>query len=320
MTCERWKGYYIMTEFKRNVLLKKRREEMGMTRENLSDGICDVSTLYRFESGQIELKDSTIQELQGKMDRHGGLYVLSTNEALFIDEEDYYLYERCLHGNEFKKAREIVENENVLQLEDGIEKRQFLGRVKLYVSSETEMDCKDKLVIAEMLLKESVPEYDDGSFPMYRIYNYTELSLLNDIAILNWECGDKEKSFSVYKRLIEYFENTLYNRENRIYNKILINYSNYLGLSGEYQKSIDIILFAIRWLEKNSSQYLMYNYVFNIGWNLYQLYMENGKREYYEMAKKVVYESYCLCKMFDVPDCRIDVIKQFYEETFCIRV
>lgn len=302
-----------MSEFKRNVLIKRRREELGMTREELAEGICDVSTLYRFESGRIELKDSTIQDLQEMMDKCGGVYVLSLNDALFIDEEDYYLYEKYLHGREYGKAKSVVENENKLEVEDGTEKTQIIGMINVFAGERNSLFCLDEL---EKLLGLSVLEYKDGYFPMYRIYNYTELSLLNSIAVMSWNCKNVDKTFRIYGKLMEYFDNAMYNRDNRIYNKIIINYSNYLGLSGRYEKSIAIMKDGLSRLKKNATQDMMYNYIFNVGWILYQLYKENRRREYYDLAKKCVYESYCLCKMFDDPESSISVIEKYYKETF----
>lgn len=304
-----------MSEFKRNVLIKRRREELGMTREELAEGICDVSTLYRFESGRIELKDSTIQDMQEKMDKCGGVYVLSLKDALFIDEEDYYLYEKYLHGEEYEKAKGVVKNKNKLNVEDGVEKTQLIGIMNILAEEKDAVTSLDEL---EALMRLSVPEYNDGYFPLYRIYNYIELSLLNDIGVASWQCGNVKKTFDIYRRLVEYFDKVVHNQDNRMYNKIIINYSNYLGLSGNYQKSISLMIKGVKWLKENTTQDMMYNYIFNIGWNLYQLYKENRKQGYYDLAKKYVYEACCLCKTFDDPNCRISIIEQFYEDTFCI--
>lgn len=72
-------------------------------------------------------------------------------------------------------------------------------------------------------------DYDNGIFSIVRIYNETELNLLNDIAIAYSREGQISKALEIYKRLTDYFDKSIDNSESLIIIKILINYANKLG-------------------------------------------------------------------------------------------
>ena len=93
----------------------------------------------------------------------------------------------------------------------------------------------------------SIPDYNEGDFSLNRVFNLTELHILNDISIAYWKCDKKNIALNIYIKLIDYFETAVFIRESRIVIKIMINYSNYLGQMGNHEKSIEVCREGIRW-------------------------------------------------------------------------
>ena len=71
-----------MAEYIKSELIKSRRIELGITREELAEGICDVSTLLRYELGILEPTDEKFDAIQRKLDLKGNKCILPYNICL----------------------------------------------------------------------------------------------------------------------------------------------------------------------------------------------------------------------------------------------
>ena len=76
-----------MVYYNANEVIKLTRKAMGLTQEELSEGICEVVTLSRIENGHTSVKRSTYKKLMEKrlflrMCRHEFLSLLITASPL----------------------------------------------------------------------------------------------------------------------------------------------------------------------------------------------------------------------------------------------
>ena len=58
-----------MSNYRAGDIIRMTREFVGMSREELSDEICSVQTLYRIESGKTRVKRELYARLMAKMER-----------------------------------------------------------------------------------------------------------------------------------------------------------------------------------------------------------------------------------------------------------
>lgn len=182
-----------MTDYNRKDFLFNRRKELGISRLKLSDEICDISTLVRYELGDLELIESKYEKMQDKLQQPCGLYTLPYEYGLFVNLNDYKIYEDLLCNKEFDKLlRELPKIEKSLEQNTGIEKTQFISRIKLLILEKK--DSQRYLSGLIELIHLSVPEFDNGVFPTNRIYNQTELAIMNDIAIAYWQNDRRDVS------------------------------------------------------------------------------------------------------------------------------
>ncbi len=304
-----------MAEFNKVEFSQNKRKELGISREKLADGICDTTTLMRFEKGKINISEDKYEKLQIKLGQPIESFSLPQGLGLFVDYLDYVEYEKLLRN----RSKDILV-ENVSELErriqdfTGIEKHQFIGRIKLFSIKE---DKERYLNCLEDLLRESVPEYNNRIIPQNRIYNCTELSLLLSIAIAYKNLGEFDNALELYEQIMKYYSTAVSLRDDLVYNKIVVAYSNCLGLAGQYDKSMELIFDALSWMQKNSSQEMLFNYLFNVGWLLEEMWKKNNINEYHIKARKVIEQSIALAEFFDESEKAIKQMKNYYDKEFC---
>lgn len=303
-----------MSVYKKSKLLKSHRVEKGISREKLSEGICDSTTLKRYENEGMIPSDENYRMLQEKMGGRPEQIIMSYDMGLFVDIDRYQEYEDLLMNHKIDELRMKTELLKAgLKNIKSVEKEQFLGRLDSLVKDKyTESSLKE----LENLLVKSVPDYKDGFFSVTRLYNDTELFLLNDIAITYEELGEIDISLSMFDKLDIYLEQAEDNKDSLGAVKILFNYASELGRNKKYEKAMEICRKGIRLIKKNSIQEMLYAFAFNIGWIYFQMWTESKSSEYRDLAKEYVELSLAMVKYLDESPINAETIENFYNENF----
>ncbi len=303
-----------MSVYKKSKLLKERRVEKGLSREKLSEGICDSTTLKRYENEGMIPSDDNYRLLQEKMGGRPEQILLSYDMGLFIDGDRYHEYEVLLNNQKYDELRLKMQvlKEGLRKIKS-VEKEQFLGRLETLTYYDY---TEEMLTILEKLIKLSVPDYKNGDFSITRLYNDTELNILNDIGITYDKIGKTGTAISIFEKLDIYLEQSEDNKDSLVAVKIYFNYANTLGLSGRYEKSIEICKKGIALEKKNSCQEILYALVFNIGWLYDQISEKTHDEKYKEMAKEYVGLSLSLAKYFSESPINTSTIEEYYKEHF----
>lgn len=304
-------GYAIVTVFDKKEIIGKTRKTQGLTREDLSDGICDVSSLKRYEKGTINPPDDKYYDLLKKMGKNGNRYVLPCEMGLFINKHIYDEFELLLNKHDY-----FVINERLEKIKSGmnedftVEYEQFVERIRLLNVREKEhKECHGAL---EILLQKSIKDYKIGKFPTDLMINETELHILNDIGIALWQSGKWEMAIEHYEKLDKYFMNAECVDDSIIYIKVLINYSNCLGQAKQYKKSIEICRKGIWQSQKNKTQNQIHTFLFNIGWNYYYMYLDSRDEDYKNRAECYVKAALTLCKKMNESGLVLEEMSNFY--------
>ena len=303
-----------MSVYKKSKLLKSHRVEKGFSREKLSEGICDSTTLKRYENEGMIPSDDNYRMLQEKMGGRPEQIIMSSDMGLFIDIDRYQEYEELLVNHKYEELKMMMKMlKDSLKTVNSVEKEQFIGRLELIKYNEY---TKESFVEFERMIKLSVPDYKDGVFSVTRLYNDTELYLFNDLALNYYELGNLEKADEVFQRLDTYFDQAEDLKDSIVAVKILFNYSNLLGKSGNYEKAISICKKAIALLKNNSCQEMLYTFIFNIGWLYDQMWEKSHEDSYKSKAKEYIELSLVLAKFFNESPVNTDTIEGYYNERF----
>lgn len=225
-------------------VIKRKRKELGLTQEELCEGICEPSTISRIESGkQVPAKnklDALLQRLDLPGDRY---YALLSKNELEISNLQSQIISCNVSKNKrdglqyLKKLEEIVSEDDHLI-------RQFILRSKTafgYLDGEDirpyTFDEKEKMLFEALYL--TVPKFDIKEIDK-NYYTVEEIKIINQIALNYSDAGQNKKAIDVYNQFLKYIEKHLMNLKESNGLVILISYncSRSLYLEKRYEESI----------------------------------------------------------------------------------
>lgn len=233
-------------------IIKQRRNELGLTQEQLCEGICEPITISRMENGKQVPSYNNIKALLQRLGLPDNRYyaLLSKNEIeIEILKEEILSSKIC-----FEKALED-EKENVReftlgkihQLESIIDNndrvtRQYIISIKCFLGdtdgSYNFIEQRNTLLKALQL---TVPCFSVENISI-RYYSSYELVLISQIAATYSMEGESEKAISIYRQLFYYIQ------ERKQYSiqytanlsSIAHDYARALKMANYYEEAIEI--------------------------------------------------------------------------------
>lgn len=225
--------------------IRRKREGEGWTQEELSNGICDRSTLSRIEKGQV-LDEVILLKL---LERLG---VPSERFQVFMSQENFEIAQmkkeivadNCdkRFSRALEKIRKLEENTS----EDDLFTNQFLLRARAAAGYEEngehrayDIPTQREMLIQSLELTEpGIRTKDINSF----LFGEEEIKILNQIAITYAEEENRPKAIAMYRFVMNYLQNHFVDGEIRAVALPLIayNYSKYLGMEHRYEEAIEV--------------------------------------------------------------------------------
>lgn len=299
-----------MAVFQLGPIMKARREELGLSQEDLADGVCAVPTLSRIENGERMPTKNHFEMLMQRL----GYSAMSLD--FFTDKKDFLVYElkfkvrQAYIANNYSLARKFMEElEAMLDKPTKIDK-QFLLLHQVLLNQKRFSNA-EKLKQLETAIQLTCPKYKRNYVP--RVLSYDEIILLNNIAICYDVAGDHERAISILTALKEYYDHHVISEEEALRTQpmILYNLSKFLGLSGMYDKCIEICDIGIRIARISGRCQLLGKTLFNRAWALIKRDWTGDSDAAEKTLKQAYYVSAAMEKDQDK-----DFIQRFYEETF----
>lgn len=192
-------AYYLM-----NRVVKLARIALGMTQEELCEGICDVRVLSRSENGRQELKKENFRKLMARMGR-----AAEPIYAVCVDKDGRLLEDRENMERAFKRydyaaaeryLRRMQEN-----ADDNLLTRQYLAR------AEAVADYRQKRIGAEefakrvdQALRMTVPDYEKYVYRTDKVFPFVKEELLGLLSLGNayMYLGQYEKGKQTYNAIL----------------------------------------------------------------------------------------------------------------------
>ncbi len=184
-------------------VIRRTRESLGMTQEELCEGICDVVTLSRIENGRNTPSRANFELLMERMGRSGKKYLPFIRSG---DIRDHLLreeLERSLRVHDYQTAEEkLHELEESLESEDNVN-YQYLLRMKVMIDSElgrgSEEEHREKLKKA---IKCTIPNFSEDIMEKNVILTEQELKIICNIAITYMEEKQYDHSIKILKNIL----------------------------------------------------------------------------------------------------------------------
>ena len=191
-----------MSNYRAGDIIRMTREFVGMSREELSDEICSVQTLYRIESGKTRVKRELYARLMAKMERvPEKSYAICVGKNLELLEERK-LFEQAMQNYDYEKA-DLYLGRMKEKADDNVITRQYL------LKSEALMDyyCKrsDNQTTIEKLqeaVRLTLPDYEEC---LKKDFPFTEQEIMNLMSLANAyaHAGDVDEAVYIFERLLQ---------------------------------------------------------------------------------------------------------------------
>lgn len=307
-----------MGEYSKSAIIRYTRIAIGMTQEELSETVCDPVTLSRYESGKIDPSDEKFQRLMKRMGESGNIYLFpikgSTEEIDCLMTSLLYAIERREWDTVDKIKKSIIKNHNFRL--DYPENRQFIKRIEIILKyNRGEIDVITSINELREAWRYTSKNYKPEDFPISTILRETEILILFNLATFYKIARKYQSALILYKRLDTYFCRKDMNNDYKPIYLIYVGYSNLLGEMGCHEESIQICFKAINKLLMNNQANYLYNFYYNIGWNILKIKEIDSKINTQRMqeAKLYVWLAYQLCEKYPEDRSNLNKIKELYQ-------
>lgn len=229
-------GMYLMSE-----VIRRTRENRGISQQELCDGICSLQTLNRIEAGHQTPSRNNFKALMERMGKNGDRYQLCLHGDMetLIEWEKFNL---LLANREFEVLDEELQKiEKGIDVEDVVN-RQFLLRIRAIADYKMgRIDVLQERELLEKALKLTVPEYRDCQLPI-GIYSRNEIFIFCNIASTYNESNDIDTAIMMLEQLKKYFQNTSIDLDERSITEVFAmqNLARYYGIKGDAEKAYQI--------------------------------------------------------------------------------
>lgn len=237
-----------MDEFQLGTYIKKRREELGISQEEICKGLCAVSSLSRIENNQQDpsrsLTMNLLERLGLSQDKFTALWGQKDIHVGALKREiirDMIRLRRASKEDRSQITEQILgklaELETITNPDDR-SIRQFLLAHRARLGS---YSIDERLSIQLEAIRLTCPKFDPEDFQRGR-YNMGECRLINQIANTYSQGGQRKRAIDIYRQLLWNIEK--YDKELVEYAGIFClaahNYAIDLGKETHYLEAVEI--------------------------------------------------------------------------------
>lgn len=274
--------------------IKQKRLDLGLTQEQLCDGICEPMTLSRLENGKQTPGRNRINALLQRMglpdDRYFAL--LSKNElemeALQKEIVACNVTEQVAEG--FEK---LAQFEALAAPDDQIAQQFILSSKVLLGRLDGRYMPREQIDMLMQAIRLTVPCFDLENIESF-LYTKDEITIINQIGLAYSDDGQNKKAAEIYYQLLRYVRKHFKETITLIgaLPLVLYNYARVLDLCGRYEEGAELA----QECRKACIQYGHYQELPRC------LEIEAECRHFMgdeEISKELYYQSYYLCKVVE---------------------
>lgn len=256
-----------MAVFQLGPIIRNRRIELGLSQEDLADGICSVPTLSRIENGERMPTKNHFEMLMQRL----GYSAMSLD--FFTDRQDFLIHELKFKIRQAYVSKDLLlansllgEYENLISNESNID-QQFHMLYHTLLNLE-QYSQQEELASFESALRLTCPSYSSGRIP--HALSYEEIILLNNIAVCYDVPETRHKAISILRTLKTYYDTHVINSEEALRTQpmVLYNLSKALGMAGYYDECLEICDEGIHLAKKTSRCTFLGEILYNRAWVL----------------------------------------------------
>lgn len=285
-----------------NEIIRKCRENAGLSQEALSDEVCSSETLSRIERGLVTPEEKNYRSLMEKMNQ------AMERDRGFINVEEYELREELRMVSkyttqmEYEKAYRVWHKLRKKIPKNSMENRQCILRYDTLIHyGKRKIGWEEAIRRYETALRETMPKFgkiDITRWPLTR----TEIFLLNNIASGYYNIGRKPEAKEILNSIKKSIQssNVAVTYQVREYVVVLYNIAMIEKLEGNTARAQRIFEEGI-YLELQAGRFTkVAKLLYGIGWVL----KEEGQEE---KARQVIKQAFFLSDITNSPRLHNDI-------------
>ena len=306
-----------MAIFPLGAIIRNRREELGLTQEDLADGVCSVPTLSRIENGErIPTKNHLEMLLQRlgysamSLDYYTDNLQFRISELKFKVRQSYVARDYIAAKKYLDECIQAINSAHGTKNPSSPIDTQFILLYDVLLNKATQ-PTEERLQQLETAIQLTCrKQYSDRIF---YVLSYEEILLLNGIAISYAKLGEFDQAISILFSLKDYYTRHVVSLEEALRTQPLIIYSlsKYLGQCGRYDECIEVCDQGIRIAKESGRAALIHKILYNRAWAMLKRDDPGDKLGAKQTLRRAFYASDLLGKNDDA-----NHIKSYYATTF----
>lgn len=195
-----------MANYRAGDVIRLTRNAVGMSQEELCDGICSVQTLSHIENNRHRIKPDTYRQLMEKMGRgvHNSCAVCMGKDMSLLEE--YPLFEDAMAKRDYHAAERYLMRIRA-KISDFVTDRQYLKRVESILDYDMgKIEVQEHMRQLDEAMEMTIPYYvcylwgekRDIVYP----YREQEILILMEIGNTYYDMREMEKAIGVYEKII----------------------------------------------------------------------------------------------------------------------
>lgn len=267
-----------------------KREEIGLSQEELADGIISSASLSRIESGtRIPRKENLQAILQrlGYSDAVAGHVFEKEDLRAFLMK---YELRQAYILNDFGRTEQLLKEYKSLYADLNPIDRQIYETIDTLLSLHNkETSNIDALNRLESALRLTCPKYTRDNLPKF--LTFEEILILNNVALrLHYE-GCTDKTIAIFYHIKGFYDSHLCDVEEamRTQPMVLCNLAKYLGIAGRYDECIEVCNCGIRLARETGKCNYLASTLYNLACALNERNMPGDKEASLHNAKLAYY-------------------------------
>lgn len=221
--------------------IKQHRLDLGLTQEQLCNGICEPMTLSRLENGKQTPSRNRINALLQRLglpdDRYFALMSKNELEMEALQKEIVACNANQHVGEGFdrlKKFEQIADADDPIAQQFILRSKVLLGRLDKRYTPQEQID------LLMQAIRLTVPRFDLDEIERF-LYSVDEIKIINQLGIAYSDNGQNKKAADIYYQLLKYvrkhFEETI--TSVGILPMLYFNYARVLDLCGRYEEGAE---------------------------------------------------------------------------------
>lgn len=298
-------------------VIRRNRQALHMTQEELCEGICNAQTLSRIENGKQNPGKEVYKRLMERMgkEKNRAFARISGDDIRVLEYAREY--ENALHKFDYEKAEE-----KLLCLEkmadDSPVSKQYLLRGRAVIDWNlkriTPEEGRKKLKEALAITIENAEEQNFSTYPLME----NEISILYSIADTYFYESKIEKAIFLLESVYEGINSGYRIPEKRKLTEVLIltNLSNMYGELGKYKKAIELAERGIAICKEEKVSSALPQLLAEMEWNMEQLLDSDESVKFAREDCEKILRQACYLASALKQNHNFELIKSHYKEYF----